>query len=335
MKPFELVNASSLSSALGALGQAKGAVAKAGGVDLLDLMKEGISAPPRLINLRTIAGLDKIAAASGEQGAVLGPLATLAQLAESKALAGVPAYAALAEAAAAAATPQIRNMATLAGNLCQRPRCWYFRDADYHCLRKGGNKCFAHSGDNAFHAIFENDKCAVVHPSAAAVALSALGAKLELQRAGKDGKVATRELAMADFFVAPSKDVQRENVLAAGELISAVKLPAPQAGQRSAYIKQKQKQSFDWPLGEVAVSLTVTAGKIAAASVVLGSVAPIPWRAKKAEAALVGKAADEALIKAAAEAALAGADPLDDNGYKVPLVKALVRRALTQALVSK
>lgn len=322
MKPFELVNASSLASALGHLAQQSGAVAKAGGVDLVDLMKEGVTTPPRVINLRTITGLDAVA--SDDKGARLGPLITLAKLATAKGIADSPHYRALAQAAAAAATPQIRAMATLGGNLCQRPRCWYFRNAEYACLRKGGSRCFAHNGDNAYHAVFDNGACAIVHPSAAATALVALDAKLELS-----SSKAKRTVAASDFFVSSSKDVRRENNLKPAELISSITLPAPLKNTRSTYLKVKHKQSFDWPLGEVAVCLTLDdAGKVSRARVVLGAVAPVPWRVPAAEKALIGKAIDKTVAREVATAALSGARPLTDNGYKVELVTTMVERAL-------
>jgi len=222
-----------------------------------------------------------------------------------------------ADAAAAAATPQIRNAATLGGNLAQRPRCWYFRREDFRCRRKGGSECFAIDGQNEMHAVFDNDLCAIVHPSATGTALTALGASLLLR--GPSGE---RAVPVEDFFVRPQVDVTRENVLRPGELIVEVRVPA---GRRSGYVKLMEKQSFDWPLAEAAVALGDDP------RVVLGAAAPIPWRARAAEALLRGKRVDDALATQAAEAALQGAKPLQHNGYKVPILKTAVRRALLAA----
>src|SRR5690349_9313227 len=175
MNRFEWVNATSVDQALASV--ISGSSFKAGGIDLLDLMKDGIAAPPRLVNIRNIDGLNQIAETS--QGLTIGPLATLSAIEEHPVI--QKKYAALAEAASRAATPQIRNMATLGGNLAQRPRCWYFRSEDFRCRRKGGNECFAIDGQNEMHAVFDNDLCAIVHPSGTATALTALGASLVLK----------------------------------------------------------------------------------------------------------------------------------------------------------
>jgi xanthine dehydrogenase YagS FAD-binding subunit len=202
MKGFEWVEPRTVDEALTLLGE--GAMAKAGGVDLLDRMKEGLEAPARLVSLRGISGLDRIEEEPGG-GLRIGPLVTLARLAEHP---GVrQRFTALADAAGHAATPQIRNMATLAGNLLQRPRCWYFRQADFTCRKKGGSECLAQGGDNRYHAIFGNGVCATVHPSATAPALMVLGASLEVR-----GSQGTRTLKVEELFVRPDQDVRREHV---------------------------------------------------------------------------------------------------------------------------
>jgi xanthine dehydrogenase YagS FAD-binding subunit len=297
-----------------------GAVAKAGGVDLLDLMKEGIVAPRRLVSLRRLPGWDRIAVDA--QGLAVGPLVTLAQVdASADVRRG---WRALAEAAGHAATPQVRNQATVAGNLLQRPRCWYFRSADQHCLKKGGPRCLAQAGDHRHHAIFENGRCAAVHASALAVALVALGARVEV--ASKAGR---RELALEELFIHADQDPTREHALREGELLGAVRVPP---AQRSAYLKQGEKESFDWPIADVAVALELDGERCARASIVLGHVAHLPWRAKAAEAALAGKPLDEATARAAAAAALEGATPLPGNVHKTKVAEALVRRCILEAL---
>jgi xanthine dehydrogenase YagS FAD-binding subunit len=315
---FEWTNAKSVPDALAQLDGK--AMFKAGGIDLIDRLKEGIDSPSRLVNIRTIPGLDRIT--PDANGLRIGPLVTLAQLDTDKNVRAN--YTALADAAGHAATPQIRNMATAGGNLLQRPRCWYFRNEQFHCFKKGGNKCFAQEGENEYHAIFDNRLCAIVHPSAVGVALTALGAKLELT--SKNGK---REVAIEDFWVRPEQDINRENSLAAGEMITAITVP--NVNGRSAYLKLAEKESFDWPLAEVAVVLSQAAGRVSKASIILGAAAPVPLRAKAAEAALVGQPLTEQSARAATTAALQGATPLANNTYKLPIFEAVIRRTIMAA----
>jgi len=274
------------------------------------------------VNIRNIKELSRIS--SDATGLRLGPMVTLAQLDTDPNIRAR--YTALADAAGHAATPQIRNMATVGGNLLQRPRCWYFRNEQFQCFKKGGNHCFAQDGENEYHAIFSNKICAIVHPSAAGVALMALGAKLELQ--GKAGK---REVAIEDFWVRPDQDINRENSLKDDEMITAIHVPAPAAGARSSYMKLGEKESFDWPVSEVAVVIEQNGGNVSRASIILGAAAPIPWRAKAAEQALVGKPLTEDSAKAAAMAAMQGATPLRNNAYKIPIFHAVVRRTIMAA----
>lgn len=312
MKAFSWIEPEDLAGAISA-GAQQGALFKAAGVDVADRLKEHLEEPTALVNIRRLRDLDFVRV---EGGALrLGPLLTLASLSSDARIRKDAA--ALADAAAAAATPQIRNVATLGGNLAQRPRCWYFRKEDFRCRRKGGNECFAIDGQNEMHAVFDNDLCAIVHPSATGTALTALGASLVLK--GPSGE---RIVSLDDFFVRPGADVTRENVLRPGELIVEVRVPA---GRRSGYVKLMEKQSFDWPLAEAAVALGDDP------RVVLGAAAPVPWRAKEAEAMVRGKRVDETLAAAAARAAVQGATPLQHNGYKLPLLEVAVKRALLAA----
>jgi xanthine dehydrogenase YagS FAD-binding subunit len=318
MNRFEWVNASSVDQAL--LSLTADAAFKAGGVDLLDLMKDGIVRPSRLVNIRQISGLDQIS--EDDKGLRIGPLTTLAQieghpLMQSK-------YKALAEAASRIATPQIRNMATLGGNLVQRPHCWYFRSEDFHCRKKGGTHCFAQDGENDYHAIFDNRACAIIHPSGMAVPLVALNARLEIT--SKKGK---REVGLEEFFTSPEHDIRRENILEAGELITAILLSP--AAVRSAYYKQGEKESFDWPIADVAVALTMAGSRCSKASVVLGAAAPYPYRAQAAEAKLNNSEITEDSARAAGEAAMASATPLEKNAYKIPIFQAIIRRTILRA----
>jgi xanthine dehydrogenase YagS FAD-binding subunit len=321
MKAFTLLPARSFAEA--SRESAKpGSLLKAGGVDVLDRMKEGLETPDRLVSISHLPGHDFI-----EVGppARIGALATLARLDEHAELRRM--YPALADAAGGAATPQIRNMATLGGNLAQRPRCWYFRSDDFTCRKKGGTECFAQEGENRFHAIFDTDVCCCVHASATATALLAYGAKLETVT--PKGK---RTIALEDFFVAPKEDALRENRLADGEIIETVVIPAPVPGSKSVYKKLKEKESFDWPLVEACVAVAVSGGKISNARVVLGSVSPVPRRAIEAEKVLVGAAPTPQTIARAAQAAVHGATPLSQNAHKVRMARVMVERALREAL---
>jgi xanthine dehydrogenase YagS FAD-binding subunit len=298
------------------------AVFKAGGIDLLDLMKEGLLTPHRVINVRTIPDLDRIAGQDGG-GVQIGANVTLAQLAVDPLIR--ERYRAVADAAAGSASPQIRHVATTAGNLLQRPRCWYFRSHHHHCARKGGNACFAFAGENQYHAIFDHNGCAIVHPSTIATALVAFGASVVLV----DAKKTRRVVPLADFLLLPEVDIRRENDLRPGELMTAVALPALTQGSCSVHLRQGEKDSFDWPIADVAVVLDLSPDRVCrAAAIVLGAAAPIPHRAKAAEVALIGKPIDEDTARAAARAALTGAAPLTRNAYKLPIFETLVRRAI-------
>jgi len=318
MNSFTWIEATDVASAVAA-GAQQGAMFKAGGVDLTDLMKEGVARPAALVNLRRIGELDFL---REDKGALaIGPLVTLSRLSEDPLVVkGAPA---LALAAGWAGTPQIRNLATLGGNLAQRPRCAYFRSELFHCRRKGGTECFAMVGENQDHAVFDNDLCAIVHPSGTATALVALGASLKLK--GPQGE---RTMPIEQFFVRPGQDVLRENVLRAGELIAEVRVPT---GRRGGYVKLMQKQSFDWPLADAAAVFDLQGGIVREARVVLGAAAPVPWRASAVEKALVGKKLDEASARAAALFATEGATPLDKNRHKLPALQAAVLQSLLLA----
>jgi xanthine dehydrogenase YagS FAD-binding subunit len=320
MPRFEWSDPATLEDALGQLG--KGAAAKAGGVDLQDRLKERLEAPSRLVNLRRIPGLDGVRDAGGVLE--LGPLVTLARLAEEPLV--KDRFPALADAARRAATPNVRNQATLGGNLLQRPRCWYFRQADFHCRRKGGDTCFALEGRNQHHAVFANDLCAIVHPSDAAVALVAHGAEVELRSRG-----GSRKVALEGLFVLPDEDITREHRVAADELLVAIRVPAPPPGARGAYVKLVERDSADWPLASAAAVLELDGGVCRRATLVLGAAAPVPWRAREAEAVLAGKRVDAAVARDAARAALAKARPLAENRHKVTLLEVALRRAVLAA----
>lgn len=321
MKSFERLQPKSWAEAAQLLATAKekkiSSEAKGAGTELLDRLKEYNLAPDQVVDLRRLSAHSSIQKKSFG-GVSIGALVTLANVADAL----KTDFPALADACLGAATPQIRNAATLAGNLCQRPRCWYFRSAEFQCLKKGGVECLAKSGENEFHAIFGNNTCAIVHPSAAGVALVALNARIETLAAGGG-----RTISAADFFQRPEVDIFTENALKSGELIVEIHVEKPQ-GLRSAYRKIKQKQAFDWPLADAAVAWRDVGGVATDVRIVIGSAAPVPWRAKAAEALVEGKKIDAALAARAGAAALEGATPLGKNAYKLPIVAAAVRRTL-------
>jgi len=324
VKNFEWVQPATVADALTALGQ-PGAMPLAGGVDLLDRLKERLDAPSRLVSIRKLAGLDALTVDAS--GAKLGANVTLARLAADPALRA--SHPILVEAAAHAATPQLRAMATLGGNLAQRPRCWYFRSESFHCRKKGGTACFAQIGENEMHAIFGNTICAAPHASTLVTALLALGARVSI--AGSQ----QREVDLAKFFVAPETDVRREVDLQPGELITAIHVPPTPANVRTAYHKQIAKQSFDWPIVDVAVALAMDGpnGKTCKqATIVMGAVAPTPRRATEAERVLAGSPVDVIAAGRAARAAITGATPLTDNAHKVPILEAVIARTILAAV---
>ena len=298
-------------------------VALAGGIDLLDRMKQGIDAPANLVNLKALKGLDEIrpdAAGGVRIGALvkLHTIATDATIGER--------YTALAQAANEAATPQVRNLATTGGNLLQRPRCWYYRNPDVPCLKKGGVRCYAVGGLNRYHAILGGGPSFIVHPSNLAPALIAFGARVAVQ-----GPAGMREIELEKFFILPKVDPRRENVLEPGEILTEIILPPTTSGTQSVYVEAREKQSFDWPLASAAVVMVRgNAGSVHDTRIVLGAVAPIPWRSIEAEQVIRGRRIDAAIAARAAEAALRAAVPLSENGYKVPIAKAILRRAIVR-----
>ena len=306
-----------------ALSQLQGqAVIKAGGIDLLDRMKNGIEEPTKLVNIHNVASLRGIR--EEKDGVTIGPLVTLAELGDSPLIKSE--YTILSDAASHAATPQIRNAATLGGNLLQRPRCWYFRSSDFNCLRKGGDQCFAIDGLNQYHAIFDNKVSPVVAPSSAAVALNALNASVELT--SQKGK---RIVAVRDLYVKPDADPRIETVVAPDEVMTAIRIPKPAPGTRSAYQKYGDKESFDWAIADAGVVLEMQGDVCRRATIVLGAASPNPRRVPDAEALLANKPITEETARAAGLAAMNGATPLSMNGYKVQIFPIAIYRTILLA----
>jgi xanthine dehydrogenase YagS FAD-binding subunit len=334
MNAFEWTSPRTLEEAVRLLQPSEAALERrpqplAGGQDLLTVMQEGLARPSRLVNLKAIPGLAHLED-RGIKGLRIGALVTLTELAENAIVR--ERFPGLHAAAGAVGSPQIRNLGTVGGNLCQRPRCWYFRLEHVVCLKKGGDTCYAQNGENKYNAIFGGGPSYIVHPSDLAPMLVALGATVVIF-----GSKGERTLPLERFFTLPNDaDILRENVLKPDEIVTRVDVPASPVARRSTYLKFRERESFDFAMASVAAAVELASdGRIKEARLVLGGVAPIPWRVTKAEDLLRGKRADAETLAQAAEVALAGAEPLEQNGYKVPLTKTLVRRALAEVTAER
>jgi len=322
LKAFAYVNPANEKEAVAALKIDGIALPMAGGQDLLARMKDYIDEPDRLVNVK---GLDATVTGTPDGGLKIGSAVKIIDLYESVQVAKL--YPAINAAAIEIGTPQIRNQATVGGNINQRPRCWYFRNEEFVCYKKGGSRCFAVNGENQYHAIFGNDGPShIVHPSSLAVPFVAYGARFRV--VGANGE---REIAAADFFTMPTlQNVLKENVLGDEDILTHVILPAP-GNVKSGHYEVRYKQSHDWPLAFTTVVLTMNGSRIGSARVVLGAVAPIPWRSKPAEEALAGKPLNDQTAAAAGEAAVSEAKPMSGNAYKVQIAKTAVERAIMNA----
>jgi xanthine dehydrogenase YagS FAD-binding subunit len=327
MQSFEWIDARSVeqAAALLAAGSAeRPVVAKAGGMDLMDLMKEGIVVPARIVNLRSIDALAELRF-DERQGLHLGALCTLADIATSPAI--CTRYRALAEAAAHAATPQVRNAATIGGNLLQRPRCWYFRNQHFHSARSATGTAGQHLREDQYGAIFDNATSSMVHASTPATALIAYGASVHL----RDAQGRMRSVLLQDFLLPPDMNRDRDARLERNEVLTHVTIPALPPQTRVAYHKQTERDSYDWPICDVAVVLAMQGDVVTTAAIVLGWVAPLPRRASQSEAMLVGRALSEQVAGEAAHAALLGATPSPRNRYKASVLETVLRRTILAA----
>lgn len=291
----------------------------AGGMDLLGRLKKRIDTPERVVNLKSVPGLDAIRKTA--EGLSIGPLLKLTDLADDETVRKH--YTAIAEAAESVGSVQIRNAATIGGNLCQRPRCWYFRHADFVCLQKSGEVCYAQGGENRYHAILGGGPCFFAHPSDVAPALVVLDAQARI--VGAKGE---RTVPVEKLYRLPAEQLGYGLAIDPGEILAEILVPAPLAGTRSTYSKLKEKPSFDFALAGVAAAITASGGKVTHARIALSGVAPVPWRAANAEKLLTGATLDEASARKAAEAVVEDNNPLAQNGYKITLTKTVVRRTL-------
>jgi xanthine dehydrogenase YagS FAD-binding subunit len=318
LSPFAYVRPELIGDAIRHLA-ADGAVLHAGGTDLLGCLRDHVLDARKVVSISRLKGLRGVEKSKGG-GVSIGALTTIADIAGNALLQRQ--YAGLARAASEVASPQLRNQGTLGGNLCQKPRCWYYR-GEFHCIRKGGDRCFAVNGENAYHCIFGGADCLIVHPSDTAPALASLDARLHLE--GPKGK---RTVPVDGFFLLPDFDPTRETVLAPGEIITQVELPAAAPGLRTSYRKVRARRSWDFALAGVALAIVFEGERVARARIFLSGAAPIPWRAKEAEAVIAGQKLDPGVIRRAAEAAVQRARPLEQNGYKIPLFRAVIEEEL-------
>ena len=296
-----------------------GARIHGGGTDLIGCLRDRVFATDTVVSLSGIPELQGITS-TRDGGLRLGAMTTITEIVENNVVRNR--YGALADAARVVASPQLRNQGTIAGNLCQKPRCWYYR-GDFDCLRKGGEICYAYEGENQHHCIFGGDLCYIVHPSDTAPALAAHGAVCRVS-----GPSATRSVPVENLHVPPSVDPQRETVLSDDEIITDIVLAAPPSGLRSSYRKVRDRASWDFALAGVALALVFDGDTVVSARVFLSGAAPIPWRAKGVESVITGTKLNDATIGEAAEATVTGAEPLSENGFKIELFKGLMTEQL-------
>jgi xanthine dehydrogenase YagS FAD-binding subunit len=326
MRAFEYANPTTKEQAVALLGNSWGdAEVLAGGTDLLSLMKDDIIHPKRLVNIKDIAELGGIKPA--KMGLRIGATVTLQELIDNAQVAR--GYPALVDAAEGITSPQIRSRGTVGGDMTQRPRCWYYR-AGFGLLGRApaseGGESLVLQGDNRYHAILGNSGPAYfVNPSSLAPALIAYGASVRVF-----GAKGSRDVPAEKFFVIPQNDGDREHDLKPGEIITEIIVPAA-TGMKSTTYEVRQKEALDWPLAAASVALKMTGGKVTAARIVMGHVAPTPWRATAAEQALTGKTVSEEVAQAAGEAAVSGAKSLGRNAYKIQLARVAVKRAILEA----
>ncbi|UCE40979.1 MAG: xanthine dehydrogenase family protein subunit M [Candidatus Aminicenantes bacterium] len=325
MKEFKIAQPKSLDQVTSLLSQKNTDYAlMAGGTDLLDEIKNKIIAPEVVIDLKSVPDLSTIK--MDKTHVSIDAMTCVADLAENPIIREN--FPVLVEAALSLASPQLRNVGTVGGNLCQRPRCWYYRDPDTICRKKGGSRCFALRGRNRYHAIFGGGMCYIVHPSDLAPALISLDAEITIN--GLEGK--KNILRLEDFFTLPQNNVRKENVLEARQVLSEIRIPLPKNGSKSTYYKFKERGTWDFAVVSAAISGVISGGVFRDIKIVCGGLAPIPWRLKKAEDFIKGKNLTEEVIKQGAKEALTDARPLEENTYKMGLVEAVLYTAISSMI---
>ncbi len=302
----------------------------AGGTDALGLMKDNIISPEKVVNLKHLPGMTTKKYTPGE-GLRLGALVTVAEVAADQTIENV--YPVLSEAANEVASPQLRNVGTVGGNICQRPRCWYFRSDEFHCLRKGGDMCYAFEGQNKYHCIVGGGPCYIVHPSDLAVALLTLNANVTIFDGNK-----SRAVPISEFFVLPEKDYTVENILKPGEIVTEITIPDLPKGTKSGYIKMKERDVWDFAIVSVGAvvpppGVKSTEQLLGEKRIAFGGIAPIPWFAQDLNKQLNQTSLTADAIEKLTAASLSNASPLSKNRYKVPLARNLTRQLLNRLVV--
>ena len=315
---FSYIRARSLDEAVRYL-SLDGARVHAGGTDLLGCLRERIFDVTTVVS---IAGLEELRGivATPAGGLRIGSLTTIAEVARNPVIRSK--YQSLSMAASEVASPQLRNQGTIGGNLCQKPRCWYYR-GEFHCLRKGGEQCYAVGGENPYHCIFGGEDCFIVHPSDTAPALVALQASVTI--AGPNGQ---RTVAVESFHMPPSQDYTRETVLEPAEIVTEIVLPPPAEGLRSSYRKVRARRAWDFALAGVALAIVFAGKQATDTRVVLSGAAPVPWRSTEAEKVVNGRQLDRDHAAKTAAAAVKNAEPMEQNEYKIPLFRGLIEQQL-------
>jgi len=320
MPSFEYVRAKSVDEAIKHLA-IRNAKVHAGGTDLLGCMRDRIFSVERIVSIQGIKGLSGIDETS--EGMTIGSLTTITQIAASPIVARL--FPGLAIAAGEVASPQLRNQGTIGGNLCQKPRCWYYR-GEFDCMRKGGITCYAVAGENKFHCVLGGDNCFMVHPSDTAPMLIAFGASLVVK-----GPKGTRRIAVENLYVNPSDDPQRETVLEPGEIITEIVIPKTAGRHYSSYRKIRARQSWDFALAGIALAFQFDGRRVLRARVTLSGAAPVPWRSKEVEEVITGRSLDRITIARAASVVMKQSKPLSQNEYKISLFEAVMKEELERA----
>jgi xanthine dehydrogenase YagS FAD-binding subunit len=324
MKEFKIAQPQSLKQFISLLSEKKdGFYLMAGGTDLLDEIKNKIIDPEVVIDLMSIS--DRSSITETEDYVSISTLTSVAELAENPII--QKNFAGLYKAALSLATPQLRNVGTVGGNLCQRPRCWYYRDPEVICRKKGGSRCYAFRGRNRYHAIFGGGICYIVYPSDLAPALISLDAQITIS--GPDGE---KTMPLEDFYTLPQQNIRKENVLEENQFLKEIRISVPKNGSKSTYYKFKERGTWDFAVVSAAVNGIISGGSFLEIKIVLGGVAPIPWRLKKAEDFIKGKQLDETVIRQGAKEALKDARPLEENAYKLDLVEAVLTEAVSSLI---
>jgi xanthine dehydrogenase YagS FAD-binding subunit len=324
LKSFSYVRPKSIDEAIRLLSTG-GARLHAGGTDFLGCLRDHVFEAKVVVSMNSVKGVRGVT--RGPNGGVrIGAMTTITEIGKNPDI--QKHYTALARAASEVGSPQLRNQGTIGGNICQKPRCWYYR-GEFHCLRKGGEQCFALGGENVFHCILGGENCYMVYPSDTAPALAALGAFVHIK--GPKGR---RTVSLDAFYVLPSQDWTRETVLQPGEIVTEIELPPSAEGLKSSYRKVRARRSWDFALAGVALALVFDGPQVKKARVFLSGAAPVPWRAQEVEEIITGKAMGADSVKKAAEAAVRNAQPMEQNAYKVPLFRAVIEEELRAILLN-